>query len=116
MGKKDIIKIDSPMEVDLDVLGYIDHNITVNIIRNGVPGGEKAPGAAGEAGERHPLQKSPLHHGGGAAAGRHLPALRPGDGAPTAAHTATRKSRDNCGNNWKGPGFCTKAAKSGTFF
>ena len=31
-----IIKIDSPMEVDLDVLGYIDANITVNIIRNGV--------------------------------------------------------------------------------
>ena len=36
LGRKDIIKIDSPMEVDLDVLGYIDPNITVNIIRNGV--------------------------------------------------------------------------------
>ena len=36
MGKKDIIKIDSPMDVDLDVLGYIDSNITVNIIRDGV--------------------------------------------------------------------------------
>ena len=36
MGKKDIIKIDSPMDVDLDVLGYIDSNITVNIIREGV--------------------------------------------------------------------------------
>ena len=36
MGKKDIIKIDSPMEVDLDVLGYIDANITVNVIRDGV--------------------------------------------------------------------------------
>lgn len=35
-GRKDIIKIDSPMEVDLDVLGYIDPNITVNIIRDGV--------------------------------------------------------------------------------
>ncbi len=35
MGKKDIIKIDTPMEVDLDVLGYIDPNITVNIIRDG---------------------------------------------------------------------------------
>ena len=35
MGKKDIIKIDSPMDVDLDVLGYIDSNITVNIIRDG---------------------------------------------------------------------------------
>ena len=36
MGKKDIIKIDSPVEVDLDVLGYVDPNITVNIIRDGV--------------------------------------------------------------------------------
>ena len=35
LGRKDIIKIDSPMEVDLDVLGYIDPNITVNIIRDG---------------------------------------------------------------------------------
>ena len=35
MGRKDIIKIDSPMDVDLDVLGYIDSNITVNIIRDG---------------------------------------------------------------------------------
>ena len=36
MGKKDIIKIDSPMDLDLDVLGYIDANITINIIRDGV--------------------------------------------------------------------------------
>ena len=36
MGKKDIIKIDSPVDLDLDVLGYIDANITVNVIRNGV--------------------------------------------------------------------------------
>ena len=35
MGKKDIIKIDTPMNLDLDVLGYIDSNITVNVIRNG---------------------------------------------------------------------------------
>ncbi len=35
MGRKDIIKIDSPMELDLDVLGYIDPNITVNIIHEG---------------------------------------------------------------------------------
>ncbi len=36
MGKKDIIKIDSPVEVNLEVLAYIDSNITVNIIRDGV--------------------------------------------------------------------------------
>ena len=36
MGKKDIIKIDGGLDlVDLDILGFIDHNITVNIIKNG---------------------------------------------------------------------------------
>ena len=36
MGYKDIIKIDSEMQVDLDVLGYIDSDITVNIIKDGI--------------------------------------------------------------------------------
>jgi Aspartate carbamoyltransferase, regulatory subunit len=37
MGRKDIIKVDGSLEtVDLQVLGYIDHNITVNIIRDNV--------------------------------------------------------------------------------
>ena len=35
LERKDIIKIDSPLELDLDVLGYIDPNITVNIIKDG---------------------------------------------------------------------------------
>ena len=35
MGKKDIIKIEGGLDlIDLDILGYIDHNITVNIIRD----------------------------------------------------------------------------------
>ena len=35
MGRKDIIKIEGPLDsIDLDILGYIDHNITVNIIRD----------------------------------------------------------------------------------
>lgn len=35
MGKKDIIKIECPIDIiDLDILGFIDHNITVNIISN----------------------------------------------------------------------------------
>lgn len=35
MGRKDIIKIEGSMDlIDLKVLGYIDHNITVNIIRD----------------------------------------------------------------------------------
>ena len=33
--KKDIIKIECPIDfMDLDILGFIDHNITVNIIEN----------------------------------------------------------------------------------
>lgn len=36
MGKKDIIKIDSDIDVDLDLLGYVDSDITVNVIRDGV--------------------------------------------------------------------------------
>ena len=35
MGKKDIIKIDAQIEVDLDVLGYVDPGITVNFIKDG---------------------------------------------------------------------------------
>ena len=35
MGRKDIIKIEGGLDhIDLDILGYIDHNITVNIIRD----------------------------------------------------------------------------------
>lgn len=35
MGHKDIIKIEGGLDqIDLDVLGYIDHNITVNIIQD----------------------------------------------------------------------------------
>ena len=35
-GKKDIIKIDELIDLDYDVLGYIDSNITVNIVKDGV--------------------------------------------------------------------------------
>ena len=36
MGKKDIIKVECPVDkMDLDILGFIDHNITVNVISNG---------------------------------------------------------------------------------
>lgn len=34
MGRKDIIKIDKSIDLDLDILGYIDPNITINIIKN----------------------------------------------------------------------------------
>ena len=35
MGKKDIIKIASDVQIDLDVLGYMDPDITINVIKDG---------------------------------------------------------------------------------
>lgn len=35
MGKKDILKIHQEYDINLDVLGYIDPNITVSIIKDG---------------------------------------------------------------------------------
>lgn len=35
-GKKDILKVECPIDLlDLDVLAFIDHNITVNVIKDG---------------------------------------------------------------------------------
>ena len=36
MGRKDIIKVDEDIEIDLNILGFIDPNITVNIIKHDV--------------------------------------------------------------------------------
>ena len=35
LGKKDILKISTLLDMDLDVLGYLDPSITVNVIRDG---------------------------------------------------------------------------------
>ncbi len=35
MGKKDIIKIDAALDLNMEILGYVDENVTVNIIRGG---------------------------------------------------------------------------------
>ncbi len=35
LGRKDIIKIDRILELDWDLIGYVDPNITVNIIKDG---------------------------------------------------------------------------------
>ncbi|MGN0527432.1 MAG: aspartate carbamoyltransferase regulatory subunit [Acutalibacteraceae bacterium] len=34
MGKKDIIKIDSDIELDLEIIGFIDPGVTVNVIKD----------------------------------------------------------------------------------
>ena len=36
MGLKDIIKIDDEIDIDLDVVGFVDPGTTVNIIKDGV--------------------------------------------------------------------------------
>ena len=36
MGKKDIIKIDGEVTLDLDVIAYVDPGVTVDIIKDGV--------------------------------------------------------------------------------
>lgn len=43
MGKKDIIKVDSNLDLDLDILGYIDPDITVNMIQDGARVGKLHP-------------------------------------------------------------------------
>ena len=35
MGKKDIIKIDADIEINLDLIGYVSPEATVNVIRDG---------------------------------------------------------------------------------
>ena len=36
MGKKDIIKVDADINVDVDLLGYVDPGVTVDIIKDSV--------------------------------------------------------------------------------
>lgn len=36
MGRKDIIKIDADIDIDLDIIGYVDPKATVNYIKDGV--------------------------------------------------------------------------------
>lgn len=35
MGKKDIIKVDADLQFDMTILGYVDPDVTVNVIRDG---------------------------------------------------------------------------------
>ena len=83
MGKKDIIKISGDTDkIDVDAIGFIDPNITVNVIRNGsiiekkrltLPKKrqcdperqhhrEEETYTAEEADEYHQMQESALHY------------------------------------------------------
>jgi len=35
MGRKDIIKVDAAIDLDIDAIGYVDPHATVNVIRDG---------------------------------------------------------------------------------
>ena len=35
MGRKDIIKIDADIELNTDLLGYVDPDVTVNVVKDG---------------------------------------------------------------------------------
>ena len=43
LGKKDIIKIEKRIDIDFNVLGYIDPNITINVIQNDIKVGKFHP-------------------------------------------------------------------------
>ena len=59
MGKKDIIKVECSVDMlDLDILGFIDHNITVNVIQNG----KERTASSVSGSQRNPLQKPSLYH------------------------------------------------------
>ena len=41
-GLKDLIKIENNLNIDLDVLGYLDPNVTINVIKDGVISDKKS--------------------------------------------------------------------------
>ena len=68
MGKKDILKVECDIDtLDLDVLAFIDHNITVNVIKDG-----EIACASKRNQECHQMQKSSLHYLNRAGTSSHL--------------------------------------------
>lgn len=78
LGRKDIIKIDREMELDWDLIGYVDPSITVNSIRDGQLVEKQHPEAAGAHPWRAALQEIPGAHLRGAGAAPGVRAHRPG--------------------------------------
>ena len=63
MGKKDIIKVECPIDnLDLDILGFIDHNITVNIIKDEKIVEKRILKLPKQITQRYQLQKPSLYH------------------------------------------------------
>ena len=49
LGRKDIIKIDAAVDLDMDILGYVDPDVTVDLIRD-QKGASGAAAAADQCG------------------------------------------------------------------
>ena len=64
MGKKDIIKVQGDMNLNLDILGFVDDQITVNIIKGGKIVDKQKPKLASNHHQCHPVQKSPVYFNG----------------------------------------------------
>ena len=60
-GRKDIIKIDGESNVNVDILGFLDPNITWDH-PGGDPGGKAQTPDAQNPEKRHSLPQSPLYH------------------------------------------------------
>ena len=59
LGKKDIIKIDRNLDLDWDIIGYVDPNITVNIIRDGERVEKRPRKLTATQNKKNPGQKNP---------------------------------------------------------
>ena len=77
LGRKDIIKIDREMDLDWDLIGYVDPTIREYHSRGPAPG-EAEPQAAGADPGRAEVQEPPLYHLRGAGAAPGVRADRPG--------------------------------------
>ena len=63
MGKKDILKVECDIDMlDLDVLAFIDHNITVNVIKNGEIVKKKRTGTSQTDQKCHQMPQPQMHH------------------------------------------------------
>ena len=62
-GKKDILKVECDINtLNIDVLGFIDHNITVNVIKDGKIVEKRDLEPAKRDQKRHQMPEPPLHH------------------------------------------------------
>jgi hypothetical protein len=80
MGRKDIIKIDSELKVDLNALGYIDPEDHHQHHPRRRARQKISPRTARADHQHHPLQKPALHHQHRAGAAACVQADRPGKG------------------------------------